>query len=304
LGQRADVAPRLLAQLPSRLRRRQIVVGWRRWCDAAREIVQFKRELLGHDRRQPLRALAEDHLLQRLHRHTQLLVLGVKREHYLGQSRGVGRKSFGAKRHDRTIYPRITGSSKIFASQPTTAGCFTGLGETRVHSSPSRSIASWVALRCTTPSRAGGQAKCPWCSHFVTRTMPLPSHARSFTLSARLLRNTKTSPQYGFERSASLTSADSVCTDLRKSTGCAASATLRSGRKAINGCPEAPIALSKASPAPLRAGPACVAPPPRSRAPRQAALGPMSSAAAPSAQTLGGPARLPSPVRSRKRSGP
>ena len=44
----------------------------------------------------------------------------------------------------------------------------------------------------------------------------------------RLLRNTKTSPQYGFARSASLTSADSVCTDLRKSTGCAASTTLRS----------------------------------------------------------------------------
>ena len=35
-------------------------------------------------------------------------------------------------------------------------------------------------------------------------------------LSARLLRNTKTSPQYGFARNASLTSADSVCTDLRK----------------------------------------------------------------------------------------
>jgi hypothetical protein len=103
--------------------------------------------------------------------------------------------------------------------------------------------------------------------------MPLPSHARSFTLSARLLRNTKTSPQYGFARNASLTSADSVCTDLRKSTGCAASTTLRSGRKAINGCPEAPTAPWKASPAPLQARPGCVPLSPRSRSPRQACLG-------------------------------
>ena len=63
--------------------------------------------------------------------------------------------------------------------------------------------------------------------------MPLPSHARSFTLSERLERNTKTSPQYGFARSASLTSADSVCNDLRKSTGWAATTTLSSGRSAI-----------------------------------------------------------------------
>jgi hypothetical protein len=133
LRQRADVAPRLLARLSSRLRHRHIVVGRRRRCDVGREIGQLERELLGHNRRQPLRALAEDHLLQRLHRHTQLLVLGVKREHHLGQSRCVGRKSFGANRHDRKIYPRIAGSSKIFASQPTTVGRFTGSGETRVH---------------------------------------------------------------------------------------------------------------------------------------------------------------------------
>ena len=142
------------------------------------------------------------------------------------------------------------------------------LGETRVHSSPSSSIASCVALRCTTPSRIGGQVKRPCCSHFVTSTMPLPSHARSFTLSVRLLRNTKTSPQYGFARSASLTSADSVCTDLRKSTGCAASTTLRSARSAITGRLEAPTAPSKASPAPLPARPGCAPRSPRSRSPR------------------------------------
>src|ERR1700730_773108 len=77
--------------------------------------------------------------------------------------------------------------------------------------------------------------------------MPLPSHARSFTLSARLERNTNTSPQYGCARNASLTSADSVCTDLRKSTGCAAITTLRSARSAITGPLAAPTAPSKAS---------------------------------------------------------
>src|SRR5882762_3396488 len=56
---------------------------------------------------------------------------------------------------------------------------------------------------------------------------------------------------HGFAPSASLTSADNVCNDLRKSTGCAASTTLRSDRSAITGCPEAPTAPSKASPAPL-----------------------------------------------------
>src|SRR6202051_1355759 len=219
----------------------------------------------GDERCKPLRTLAEDHLLQRLHCHAQLLVLGVKREHHLGQSSCVGRKSVRANRHDQKIHPRATGSSEILSSQPTTAGCFTALGETRVHSSPSSSIASCVALKCTTPSRIGGQVKRPWCSHFVTSTMPLPSHARSFTLSARLLRNTKTSPQYEFARSASLTSADRVCTDLRKSTGWAASTTLRSDRSAITGSLEAPTAPPKASPNPLPARRGCAPHSSRSR---------------------------------------
>src|SRR5207245_7100452 len=126
-----------------------------------------------------------------------------------------------------------------------------GFGEIRGVSRTSISIARCVACRCTAPSWIGGQVKRLSCSHFVTSTMPLPSHARSFTLSARLLRNTKTLPQYGFERSASLTSADSVCTDLRKSTGCVDSITLRSDPSAITGCHEAPTALSKVSPVAL-----------------------------------------------------
>ena len=111
--------------------------------------------------REPLRTLAEDHIFERQHRHPQLLILGVEREHHLGQSRCIGRESVGTNRHDQKIHPRATGSSEILTSQPTTAGCFTGLGETRVHSSPSSSIVSWVALRYTTPSRIGGQVKPP-----------------------------------------------------------------------------------------------------------------------------------------------
>lgn len=61
------------------------------WCDGL-QIVQLERELFGDERRKPLRTLAEDHLLRRLHCHAQVLVLDVKREHPLGQSRRIGRK--------------------------------------------------------------------------------------------------------------------------------------------------------------------------------------------------------------------
>jgi hypothetical protein len=98
LGQRADVAPRLLAWARGRLRRRRIVVCRRRRRDAGDEIVQLERELLGDDRREPLRTLAEDHIFERPHRHAQLLILGVEREHHLGQHHCVSRESFGANR--------------------------------------------------------------------------------------------------------------------------------------------------------------------------------------------------------------
>lgn len=84
LRQRPNIAARLLARLIRRLRRRRIVVGSRRRGGAGLKIVKLKRELLGHERGKPLRALAEDHLLERLHRYAQLLVLSVKREHHLG----------------------------------------------------------------------------------------------------------------------------------------------------------------------------------------------------------------------------
>jgi hypothetical protein len=85
LGQRTDVAARLLPQrLAQRLRRSCIVVGSCRRRDAGLKIAKLKRELLGHWCGKPLRALPEDHLLERLHGYAQLLVLSVKREHHLG----------------------------------------------------------------------------------------------------------------------------------------------------------------------------------------------------------------------------
>jgi len=74
-------------------------------------------------------------------------------------------------------------------------GRFTLFGVTRVQSKPSTSIDNCVAVKETTPSRIGGQVKRPSSSHFVTRTMPLPSHAKSLTRSNRFERKIKTSPQ-------------------------------------------------------------------------------------------------------------
>jgi hypothetical protein len=62
------------------------------------------------------------------------------------------------------------------------------------------------------------------------------------SLSIRLEQNTKPSPQYGFLCNASLTSADSVYIDFRKSTRCDATTTLRSACSAIMRCPSAPTA--------------------------------------------------------------
>ena len=74
-------------------------------------------------------------------------------------------------------------------------GRFTAFGVTRAQSRPLISIDNCVAVKDTTPSRIGGQVKRPSSSHFVTRTMPLPSHAKSFTRSDRFERKIKTSPQ-------------------------------------------------------------------------------------------------------------
>src|SRR6516164_8546299 len=82
-------------------------------------------------------------------------------------------------------------------------------------------------------SRIGGQVNRLCSNHFVTSTMPLPSHASSFTRSERFERKTNTSPPYGLARSTSLTSADKVWIDFLKSTGCAATQIFRSARNAI-----------------------------------------------------------------------
>ena len=57
------------------------------------------------------------------------------------------------------------------------------------HARPFQSVEQHRQLRRRqrqTPSRIGGQVKRPSSSHFVTRTMPLPSHASSFTRSISL----------------------------------------------------------------------------------------------------------------------
>src|SRR5665647_3774750 len=78
--------------------------------------------------------------------------------------------------------------AKMGVSYNIPTGRFTVLGVMRVQSRPSISIDNCVAVKETTPSRIGGQVKRPSSSHFVTRTMPLPSHAKSFTRSDRFER--------------------------------------------------------------------------------------------------------------------
>ncbi|MFK4492361.1 hypothetical protein ABIA45_007439 [Bradyrhizobium sp. USDA 336] len=84
----------------------------------------------------------------------------------------------------------------------------------------------------------------------------LPSHARRFTLSWACCGTRRRRRNMG-SRAVLRSPAPSVCTGLRKSTGWAASTTLRSDRRAITGCLEAPIAPAKASPIPPSARPGC-----------------------------------------------
>jgi hypothetical protein len=98
--------------------------------------VQLERELLGDNHRKPLRALPEDHLLERLHHHAQLLVLGVKREHHLGQSRCIGRESVGTNRHDQKIHALAIGSSEILhiiRQEPVASQALARPASNRVH---------------------------------------------------------------------------------------------------------------------------------------------------------------------------
>jgi hypothetical protein len=136
-----------------------------------------------------------------------------------------------------TLKP-LDSPAKLGTSYITPTGRLTFFGVTRDQSNPSISIDNCVAVKETTPSQIGGQVNRPSSSHFVTRTMPLPSHAKSFTRSDRFERKMKTSPQYGLARSASVTSADKVCTLFLKSTGCAANMIFRSAENEITRHPE------------------------------------------------------------------
>jgi hypothetical protein len=157
LGQRADVAPRLLARLSGRLRRRGIIVRRCRRRDAGLEIAQLERELLRDNCCEPLRPLAEHHVPERLHHHAQLLVLGIERVHHLDQSHCVGRESFRAKRHDQTIHALATVSSKIMQLIPQEPAASSALA--RPASNRNRRAASRAALRSDAPRRRASAAK-------------------------------------------------------------------------------------------------------------------------------------------------
>ena len=76
----ANVAARLLARrFARRLRRRRIIVSSLRRGDVGLEIAQLKHKLARRPEPQAARAPPEDHVLERLHRHAQLLVLGRER---------------------------------------------------------------------------------------------------------------------------------------------------------------------------------------------------------------------------------
>ena len=119
------------------------------------------------------------------------------------------------------------------------------------------------------PSATGGQTNLPLSSHFVARTMPLPSHASSLIRSFRFERNTNISPPYGSAQSACATSATSPCTPRRKSIGCVATHTRSPARVAIKpGRPAPPPAPATTSPRRHPSPPVCLRHPARSRSRR------------------------------------
>src|SRR3954465_8371193 len=91
------------------------------------------------------------------------------------------------------------------SAQQAVLGRRTGRGRRCCHGKPSNSVASWAALRRTTPSAGEGQQNRPASSRFVARTRPVPSKTRSLTRSARLARKMRTSPANGSARSACCT---------------------------------------------------------------------------------------------------
>ncbi|VIO68612.1 hypothetical protein CI1B_22350 [Bradyrhizobium ivorense] len=95
------------------------------------------------------------------------------------------------KRHIAELHEHTRNRQQNKTIQATFVGRFVTFGTTRDHSArPSISIASCAPVTGIVPSRTGGQAKPPFSSHFVARTIPEPSKTSSFKRSDRFDRKT------------------------------------------------------------------------------------------------------------------
>src|SRR6516225_6402534 len=130
------------------------------------------------------------------------------------------------------IRPRA-GDSKGRSAHDVAVGRATSRACRRDQSIPSTSAASCDAVSRIMPSLIGGHRKAPCSSRFQNSTRPDPSHAKIFTRSARLHRNTKIVPENGSSPSASRTSAASPSAPFLKSTGLLATSTRRPAATAI-----------------------------------------------------------------------
>lgn len=173
------------------------------------------------------------------------------------------------QRHGRIVPSCAPRRQENIWNYPTRTGFFTTGAAACDQASPSSSNASCVDERQIAPSATGGQTNLPLSSHFVARTMPLPSHASSLIRSFRFERKTNISPPYGSAQSACATSATSPCTPRRKSIGCVATHTRSPARVAIKpGRPAPPPAPATTSPCRHPPPPVCLRHPARSRSRR------------------------------------
>ena len=113
----------------------------------------------------------------------------------------------------------------FIAGYCTASGAGTRRARTRIQSRPSISAANCAADNRITPSSMRGQRNLPPSSLLANRHSPVPSQKISFTLSARLARKQKITPENGSAFNCSCTSAASPSIPLRKSTGFVATRT-------------------------------------------------------------------------------
>ena len=195
----------------------------------------------------------------------QPLVIGVELQHQLGELVGIGGQVLAAQRHGRIVSIARRAAKVDFES----SGQNWSFHDRRSRLRPCQSVEQQCQLRRRKTHRAiaiGGQTNLPLSSHFVARTMPLPSHASSLIRSFRFERNTNISPPYGSADRACATSATSPCTPRRKSIGRVATHTRSPARVAIKpGRPAPPPAPATTSPCRHPSPPVCLRRPARSR---------------------------------------